>query len=85
MDGQAYVFVDSPVENVVVLESLPDKKIPKDLAEVRVIGFVVKPQRAGVIEVYGELIGESTAENFGGSGHFLLHNSIVLLLFSGSL
>jgi len=85
VNGQAYVFIDCPVKNIVVLKSLSDKKIPKDLAEVRVVGLVVKPQRAGVVEVYRELVGEPTAKNFGRGSHFLLHDSIVLLLLSCSL
>ena len=79
------VLVDSPVKDVVVLEALADEEVAEDLAEVRVVGLVVKAKRAGVVEVDGELVREATAENLGGSGHLLLHNTVVLLLLGGSL
>jgi hypothetical protein len=83
--GVLLVLVDSPVEDVIVLETLTDEEVAEDLAEVRVVGLVVEAKRAGVVEVDGELVGEATAENLGGSGHLLLHDTVVLLLLSGSL
>lgn len=79
------VLVDGPVEDVVILESFADEQVTEDLAEVRVVGLIVEAKRAGVVEVDGELVGEATAENLGGSGHLLLHDTVVLLLLSGSL
>lgn len=79
------VFVDSPVEHVVVLERLTDKEIPEDLPQVGVVGLVVKTQRPGVVEVDGELVRESAAEDLRGGGHLLLHDAVVLLLLSSSL
>lgn len=79
------VFVDGPVEDVVILEAFTDEEITEDLAEIRVVGLVVEAKRAGVVEVDGELVGEATAEDLGGSGHLLLHDAVVLLLLSGSL
>lgn len=85
VDGYAYVFVDSPVKDIVILETFPDKQVPEDLTKIRVVGLVIKPEGSGVVEVDSELVGESTAENLSGSGHFLLHNTIILLLFGSSL
>jgi len=79
------VLVDGPVEDIVVLETFADEEITEDLAEVRVVGLVVEAKRASVVEVDGELVGEATAEDLGGSGHLLLHDTIVLLLLGGSL
>lgn len=79
------VLVHSPVEDVIVLESLTDKEITEDLAEVRVVGLVVETKGAGVVEIDGKLVGESTAENLSRGGHLLLHNTVVLLLLGGSL
>jgi len=39
---EPYVFVNSPVKDVIILKSLTDEKIPEDLAEVGVIRFVIE-------------------------------------------
>ena len=78
------VFVDSPVKDVVVLERFPNKKIAEDLAEIRIIGLVVKSKRAGVIQIDRKFIRESTAENFSRCRHLLFHNPIILLLLGSS-
>lgn len=83
--GVLLVLVDGPVEDVVVLEGFANEEITEDLAEVGVVGLVVEAERAGVVEVDGEFVGESTAQNLGGGGHLLLHNAVVLLLLSSSL
>ena len=83
--GVLLVLVHGPIENVVVLESLADKEITEDLAEVGVVWLVVEAKGTGVVEVDGELIWESTAEDLGWSGHLLLHDAVVLLLLGGSL
>mgnify|MGYP000942238230 CR=1 FL=1 len=79
------VLVDGPIEDVVILEAFTDEQITEDLAEVRVVGLVVKAKRASVVEVDGELVGEATAENLGGGGHLLLHDAVVLLLLGSRL
>lgn len=83
--GVLLVLVDGPVKDVVVLEALADKEIAEDLAEVAVVGLVVEAERAGVVEVDGELVGEAAAEDLGGSGHLLLHDAVVLLLLGSRL
>lgn len=79
------VLVDGPVEDVVVLESLADKEVTEDLTEIAVVGLVVEAERSGVVEVDGKLIGETTAQDLGGGGHLLLHDTVVLLLLSSRL
>lgn len=44
MKSKTYVFVYGPVKDIIVLESFPYEQVPKDLAEVRVIGLVIEPQ-----------------------------------------
>jgi len=79
------VLVHGPVEDVIVLEALADEEVAEDFAEVRVVGLVVEAERAGVVEVDGELVGKAAAEDLGGRGHLLLHDAVVLLLLGGSL
>mgnify|MGYP006976755015 CR=1 FL=1 len=79
------VLVDGPVKDVVVLESLANKQVTEDLAQVAVVRLVIEAKRPGVVEVDGKLIREATAEHIGGSGHLLLHDTVILLLLGGSL
>jgi hypothetical protein len=79
------VLVDGPVEDVIVLEGLANEEITEDLAEVRIIGLVVEAERTGVVQVDGEFVGETTAQDLGRGGHLLLHNAVVLLLLGSSL
>uniref|UniRef100_A0A3B3C0M2 Uncharacterized protein n=1 Tax=Oryzias melastigma TaxID=30732 RepID=A0A3B3C0M2_ORYME len=44
-----------PVENVVVGEALSVEKVPEELPQVRVVGFIVEPQRAAEVQVCGKL------------------------------
>jgi len=83
--GVLLVLVHGPVEDVVVLESFADEKITEDLAEVRVVRLVIEAQGAGVVEIDGELVGESTAEDLGWGRHLLLHDAVVLLLLGRRL
>ena len=83
--GVLLVLVDGPIEDIVVLESLANKEITEDLAKVRVVGLIVETEGASVVEVDGKLVGEATAEDFGGSCHLLLHDAVVLLLLGSSL
>lgn len=55
------VLVNSPVEDVVVLEGLADEEVTENLAEVGVIGLVVEAERTSVVQVDGEFVGETTA------------------------
>ena len=79
------ILVDGPVEHVVVLETFADEEIAEDLSKVRVVRLVIETQRARVVQVDGELIGEPATEYLGGRRHFLFHDPVVLLLLGGSL
>lgn len=83
--GVLLVLVDGPIEDVVVLEALTDEEIAEDLAEVGVVGLVVEAEGTSVVQVDGELVGEAAAQDFGGSGHLLLHDAVVLLLLGRRL
>ena len=43
-----------PVEDVVVGEALSVEQVPEELAQVRVVGLVVEPQRAAEVQVGGK-------------------------------
>ena len=83
--GILLVLVDSPVKDVVVLESLANKEITEDLSQVAVVGLVVESERSSIVEINGKFVGESAAENLGRGRHLLLHDSVILLLLGGSL
>ena len=79
------ILVHSPIEDVVVLEGFTNEQITEDLSEVGVVRLVVETEGTGVVEIDGELVRESSAENLSWSGHLLLHDTVVLLLLSSSL
>lgn len=79
------VLVDSPVEDIVVLETLTNEQITEDLTQVAVVGLVIETQGAGVIQVDGELVGEAAAQNLGRGCHLLFHDTVILLLLGRSL
>ncbi|KAI6775375.1 hypothetical protein HG530_002133 [Fusarium avenaceum] len=83
--GVLLVLVDSPVEDIIILETFTNEKVPEDLAEVAVVGLVIESEGSGVVQVNSELVGEATAEDLGRGGHLLLHDTVVLLLLGGSL
>ena len=75
----------APIEDVIVLEPFTNKEVTEQLPQVRVIGFVIETKCARVVEEDAELRGEAAAEEIGGRGHLLLHDSVVLLLLGSSL
>ena len=79
------VFVDGPVEDVIVLKRFTDEQVTEDLAQVGIVWLVVKAERTSVVEIDGEFVRETAAEHLCWGGHLLLHDSIVLLLLGGSL
>lgn len=79
------VTLDTPVENIVVLVALANKEVSEELAEVRIIGLVVKAKSTGVVQKYAKFIGKATAKEIGRCGHLLLHDTVILLLFSSGL
>jgi hypothetical protein len=79
------VLVDSPIEDIVVLETLTNEEITEDLSKVGVVRLVIESERASIVEVDGELVGEAAAEDFSWGGHLLLHDAVILLLLGSSL
>lgn len=77
--------LNAPVEDVVVLIAFPDEQVSEELAEVRVIGFVIEAESTGIVQEDAKLVGETAAEEVGGGGHLLLHDTVVLLLLGSSL
>jgi hypothetical protein len=58
-DGE---LLDGPVEDMVVLQAFADEEIAEELAEVGVVGSVVKAQALDVLEVAREGIGKPMAQ-----------------------
>lgn len=54
-DNTTYKFEHVPVKDIVVGEALSVEEVPEELAEVRVVGLVVEPQRATEVQVGGKL------------------------------
>jgi len=79
------VSLDTPIKDVVVLIALPNKEVSEELAQVRIIGFVIKAEGAGVVQKDPKLVGEPAAEDVRRGGHLLLHDAIIFLLLGGSL
>lgn len=75
----------APVEDVVVLVTLADEEVAEELAKVGVVRLVIEAERAGVVQEYAELVGETAAQQVSGCGHLLLHDPVVLLLLGSSL
>ena len=57
--GILLILVDSPIEDVIVLEPFANKQITEDLAEVRIVWLVIKAKGASIVEVDGEFVGEA--------------------------
>mmetsp|Transcript_45656 Transcript_45656/g.128936 ORF Transcript_45656/g.128936 Transcript_45656/m.128936 type:complete len:285 (-) Transcript_45656:452-1306(-) len=74
-----------PVEDEVVLVSLPEEEVLEEAAQVGVVRAVLKAQAAAVVQIRHELEWEVFAEYFDGRGHFLLHDLLVLLLLGVGL
>jgi len=83
--GILLVFVDGPIKDIIILETLTNEEITEDLSKVRVIRLVIETEGTGVVEVDGKLVGEASAKDLGGSCHLLLHDTVILLLLGSSL
>ena len=47
--------LDSPIENIVMFKAFRPKSMLKKLAKISIIGFVFKPYRSRVVNVFGKL------------------------------
>ena len=79
------VTLDTPIEDVVILITFTNEQITEELAEIGIIRFVIEAQSPCVIEENAKFVGESTTEEIGGGGHFLFHDTVILLLLGSSL
>jgi len=77
--------LNTPVEDIIVLEPFSNEEVSEELAKVRVVRLVVEAECSGVVQENAKLIGEPTAEKIGGSGHLLFHDTVILLLLCRSL
>ena len=53
--GGLLLLIDRPVKYVVIPESFAYKEITEDLSEIRVVGLLIEPKRAAIVEIDGEL------------------------------
>ena len=83
--GILLIFIHSPVEDVIILETLTHKQVTEDLPQIGVVWLVIEAEAACVVKIDGELVREATAQDFGWRRHLLFHDSVVLLLFRGRL
>lgn len=79
------VFVDGPIEHIIVLEGLAHEEITEDLAEVRVVGLIVEAEITGIVQICAEFVGKVSAESLGWRRHLLLHDTVVFLLLGCGL
>jgi len=77
--------LNTPVEDIIILEPFSNEEVSAELAKVRVVRLVVEAECSGVVQENAKLIGESTAEKIGGSRHLLFHDTVILLLLCRSL
>jgi len=58
---------------------------PEELSEVHVVRRLLEPQTSAVVQIHGELGGETLAQHLHRRGHLLLTDLLVLLLLGGGL
>jgi hypothetical protein len=75
--------LDTPIKDIVVLITLADEEISEELAEVGIVGLVIKAKSASVIQKDTEFVGVATAKEVSGCGHLLFHDAIIFLFLGG--
>jgi hypothetical protein len=75
--------LDAPIKDIIVLIALADKEISEELAEIGIIGLVIKAKGSSVVQKDTELIGKTTAKEVSGRGHLFFHDAVIFL-FLGS-
>lgn len=76
---------NSPVEHVVVLESLAIKELLEESLQIGIIGSIFKAQGSAVFKIGSELRSVSLAKLFRAGRHLSVHDAFVLLLFGVGL
>ena len=77
--------LNTPIKDVVILVALTNEEITEEFAQVGIVRLIIEAKSTSVIQEDAKLGGESTTQEIRGSGHFLLHDTIVLLLLRCSL
>jgi len=77
--------LNGPIEHVVVLEALTVKELFEKPLQVSVVGAIFEAQTSAILEIRTEFRGVTLAQLLGASGHFAVHNPLVLLLLSVGL
>ena len=52
----------APIELVIILESLVDKQVTEQLADIRVIGFLIETESTSIVQKDAELGWEAVAK-----------------------
>jgi hypothetical protein len=60
--GRAYCANYRPIKNGIILVTLANKQVAQELAQVRVVWFIIKSQRAGIVQKGGELTYKNSSE-----------------------
>ena len=76
---------EGPVKDIVIQKVLAGKEITKDLAQIGIVGTVIEAKGAHIVEVDGKFGRVAATKRLGAGGHFLLHDSVVLLLLGACL
>lgn len=74
-----------PIENIIVDVALAVEEVAEELPQVRVVGLVVKAQRATKVEIGRKLRRKALAQHFNRRANFPLADALVLLLLRGGL
>jgi hypothetical protein len=77
--------LNAPVKDIVVLVALLNKEVAEEFTKVGVVWLIIEMKRSSIVQKDAKLVGETMAKKDRRSSHPVLHDSIVLLLFGGSL
>lgn len=79
--GVSSCLLNDPVVLLIVFDALLTGKVPEDFSEDLIVRFFVEAKLTTVIEVLSELIWKSSRQLFNSSGHLLLEDQLILVLF----
>ena len=79
------IMPNTPIKDIVILVALAKKEITKEFAQIGIIRPLIEAKSTSVIQEDAKLGRESTTQDICGSGHLLLHDTIVHLLLRSSL
>ena len=70
------------LQKTLLLNLLPAEEVLHEAAQIRIIGSVLEPQTAAVPQIGDEFARKMLAQRLDWGGHLLLHDLLVLLLFT---